>query len=67
VLLSSHLLAQVEQLCDRVGIFSRGRLIAEGSVRQLAERAGDRAMSLDEVYRRLAAAAAAEGGDGRAA
>ena len=67
VLLSSHLLAQVERLCDRVGIFSRGRLVAEGSVSELAARAGDRALSLDEVYRRLAAAAAMEGSDGRAA
>jgi ABC-2 type transport system ATP-binding protein len=67
VLLSSHLLAQVEKLCDRVGIFSRGRLVAEGTVSELAARAGDRALSLDEVYRRLAAAAAAEGSDGRAA
>lgn len=54
VLLSSHLLSQVEQLCDRVGIFSRGRLVAEGSVEALAERAGDPRLSLDEVYRRLA-------------
>jgi ABC-2 type transport system ATP-binding protein len=58
VLLSSHLLSQVEQLCDRVGIFSHGRLIAEGRVAELAERAGDRTLSLDEVYRRLAAAEA---------
>lgn len=57
VLLSSHLLAQVEQLCDRVGIFSHGRLIAEGSVAELGARAGDPAMRLDEVYRRLAVAA----------
>lgn len=67
VLLSSHLLAQVEKLCDRVGIFSRGRLVAEGTVSELAARAGDRALSLDDVYRRLAAAAAAQGSDGRAA
>jgi ABC-2 type transport system ATP-binding protein len=60
VLLSSHLLAQVEQLCDRVGIFSHGRLIAEGSVADLAERAGDRQLALDEVYRRLAASAERE-------
>ena len=64
VLLSSHLLAQVEQLCDRVGIFSRGHLIAEGTVAELAERAGDRKLALDEVYRRLAAETAR---DGRAA
>ena len=53
VLLSSHLLGQVEQLCDRVGIFSRGQLIAEGSLTDLATLAGDRRLSLDEVYRRL--------------
>lgn len=56
VLLSSHLLSQVERLCDRVGIFSRGRLLAEGSVAELAERAGSPADGLDEVYRRLTAA-----------
>jgi len=53
VLLSSHLLAQVERLCDRVGIFSRGRLVAEGSVAELAERAGVTSGGLDEVYRRF--------------
>jgi ABC-2 type transport system ATP-binding protein len=65
VLLSSHLLAQVQQLCDRVGIFSRGRLIAEGSVGELAERAGEPGLSLDDIYRRLEAAAG--GSDDRAA
>ena len=55
VLLSSHLLSQVEQLCDRVGIFSHGRLVAEGPGPELAERAGDPDLSLDEVYRRLEA------------
>lgn len=60
VLLSSHLLSQVEQLCDRVGIFSHGRLVAEGAVADLAERAGDRALHLDDVYRRLAASAEIE-------
>jgi ABC-2 type transport system ATP-binding protein len=53
VLLASHLLAQVEGVCDRAGIFRGGRLIAEGSVRELALRAGGRGLSLDEAYRRL--------------
>ena len=53
VLLASHLLAQVEGVCDRAGIFRGGRLIAEGSVRELALRAGGRELSLDEAYRRL--------------
>jgi ABC-2 type transport system ATP-binding protein len=55
ILLSSHLLSQVQQLCDRVGIFSRGRLIAEGALAALAARAGDASLPLDEVYRRLEA------------
>lgn len=36
IFLSSHLLAEVKQLCDRVGILKRGKLIAIGSVRELA-------------------------------
>ena len=32
VLLSSHLLAEVEQLCDRVGIVHTGRLLYEGTI-----------------------------------
>jgi len=36
VLLSSHLLDQVQAICHRVGIFYEGRLIAEGPVRDLA-------------------------------
>ncbi|MQA63660.1 MAG: ATP-binding cassette domain-containing protein [Actinophytocola sp.] len=35
VLLSSHLLAEVEQICDRVGVISGGRLVAEASVTEL--------------------------------
>lgn len=63
ILLSSHLLGQVQQLCDRVGIFSRGRLIAEGRLGELAALAGDETLSLDEVYRRLEAAAEGTHGD----
>lgn len=53
VLLSSHLLAQAEGICDRAGIFFTGRLVAEGTVAELAALAGDPALSLDEAYRRL--------------
>ncbi|MEX2458515.1 MAG: ATP-binding cassette domain-containing protein [Actinomycetota bacterium] len=35
VFLSSHQLHEVQQVCDHVAILSRGRLIAQGSVREL--------------------------------
>ncbi len=35
VLLSSHLMPEVEQVCDRVGVLNRGSLVAEGTVEQL--------------------------------
>jgi len=42
VLLSSHLLHQVHQVCDRVAIFNKGRILAQGRMAQLAEElAGD--------------------------
>lgn len=36
VLLSSHHLHQVQQICDRVGLFVQGKLIAKGDVRSLS-------------------------------
>ncbi|HSI77565.1 MAG TPA: ABC transporter ATP-binding protein [Lunatimonas sp.] len=36
VLLSSHHLHQVQQICARVGLFVQGRLLASGSVEELA-------------------------------
>ncbi|QHW34083.1 ABC transporter ATP-binding protein [Paenibacillus rhizovicinus] len=41
VLLSSHHLHQVQQICDRVGLFVRGELIASGDVDSLAEQLDD--------------------------
>lgn len=41
VLLSSHLLAQAEEICDRVGILARGRLVREGRLLDLIA-VGDR-------------------------
>jgi len=36
VLLSSHHLHQVQQICDRVGLFVRGKLIASGDIESLS-------------------------------
>jgi lipooligosaccharide transport system ATP-binding protein len=38
VLLTTHYMDEAERLCDRVGIVSAGRMIAEGSPRELIER-----------------------------
>jgi ABC-2 type transport system ATP-binding protein len=35
VFLSSHLLHEVEQVCDRVAVLNRGRVVAQGSVEDL--------------------------------
>ncbi|MBV9959114.1 MAG: ABC transporter ATP-binding protein, partial [Acidobacteria bacterium] len=35
VMLSSHLLNEVEQLCNRIAIIDRGRLLYEGSLEKL--------------------------------
>ncbi|MFN3717464.1 MAG: ABC transporter ATP-binding protein [Rhizobium rhizophilum] len=40
VLLSSHLLDEVERVCDRVAILQHGRLVAEGAVADLLDREG---------------------------
>lgn len=37
VLVSSHLLAEVEQICSHVGVMSRGRLVAQGSLTELQD------------------------------
>lgn len=37
ILLSSHHLHQVQQICDRVGIFVDGKLLAKGNISELAE------------------------------
>ncbi len=40
VILSSHLLNEVEQVCDSVAILSHGRLIAQGNVAELLQERG---------------------------
>jgi ABC-2 type transport system ATP-binding protein len=39
IFLSSHLLHEIEQVCDRVLILDKGRLIAQGGVSELLSRA----------------------------
>ncbi len=48
VFFSTHLLDQVERLCDRVAIMSRGRIAAQGTIAELRESAG--AQSLEGAF-----------------
>jgi ABC-2 type transport system ATP-binding protein len=53
VLLSSHLLHQVQRICDRVGILNRGRLVASGTIAELINRKtaeGVQLSSLEDIY-----------------
>jgi len=47
ILLSSHLLNQVQSVCDRIGIFASGRLIGQGTMDELAARFGEGAAHLE--------------------
>jgi ABC-2 type transport system ATP-binding protein len=53
VLLSSHLLQQVQKICHRIGIMIKGRMVAQGPIDQLAKEKfgiGKEAYSLEEIY-----------------
>ena len=49
VLITSHLLAQIEDICDRVAILDRGRLILEGAVRDLVGRTDRQALVVEKL------------------
>ncbi|MCE5186175.1 MAG: ABC transporter ATP-binding protein [Planctomycetaceae bacterium] len=65
VLLCSHLLADVEDICDRIGILYGGRMQVEGTVRQLLQHRDEtqiRTKKLSEpALERIRQIAAAEG------
>jgi ABC-2 type transport system ATP-binding protein len=49
VLITSHLLAQIEDICDRVAILDRGHLILEGAVGELVGRQAQQALRVDAL------------------
>jgi ABC-2 type transport system ATP-binding protein len=53
ILLSSHLLHQVQKICHRVGIMIKGRMVAQGRLDRLAEEKlgiGQEKYTLEEIY-----------------
>lgn len=65
VLLSSHLLAQVQDVCDAVGILANGVLVREGTVAELLNVANQTDVLIEnaspDVLREIAATAARNG------
>ncbi len=48
VIYSTHVMSEVEKLCDTIGIIHGGRLVAEGTLAQLQARLGERDM--EEIF-----------------
>jgi ABC-2 type transport system ATP-binding protein len=63
VFMSTHTLAVAEDICDRIGIIHRGRLIAEGSMDELRRDMADGASNLEAVFINLTQAPAEAPGE----
>jgi sodium transport system ATP-binding protein len=48
VIYSTHVMSEVEKLCDMIGIIHGGRLVAEGTLLQLQQRFGEQ--DLEEIF-----------------
>jgi ABC-2 type transport system ATP-binding protein len=61
VFVSSHLLVEVEAMCDRVGVLAHGKLLAEGPPGSLRGFADHARIEVDDVARALAVLASIDG------
>jgi ABC-2 type transport system ATP-binding protein len=53
ILLSSHMLQQVQKICHRIGIMIKGRMVAQGTIDQLAQEkfgVGQEQYTLEQIY-----------------
>jgi len=66
IMLSSHILDRVQAICDRVALFSKGRIAIEGTVRELAAQVlgGGHVLQVDSDFDPQALAALFSGLDG---
>ena len=37
IIFSSHIMAEVQRLCDRIAIMNRGKILAQGSIEELSQ------------------------------
>jgi ABC-2 type transport system ATP-binding protein len=47
ILLSSHILSEISQTCDRLLVIQRGEIVAQGSEQELASRMGDTGATIE--------------------
>ena len=50
ILLTTHLMEEVESLCDRLGIMNEGRMVALGTPEELKAKIGNPEATLDDVF-----------------
>ena len=50
VIMTTHILEIAERMADRIGVISNGRLIAEGTLEELARASGRGTASLEELF-----------------
>jgi ABC-2 type transport system ATP-binding protein len=55
VIMTTHILEVAERMAERIGVISKGRLIAEGTLEELRRRAGKGDTSLEDIFLNLVA------------
>ena len=55
VIMTTHILEVAERMAERIGVISKGRLIAEGTLEDLRDQAGRKNSSLEEIFLDLVA------------
>ncbi|WHY88056.1 ABC transporter ATP-binding protein [Neobacillus novalis] len=53
ILISSHILPELAEMCDTIGIIDQGRLVAEGSVNEIQQRLRGEKLIIAKLYREL--------------
>ena len=53
IILTTHILEVAERLAERIGIIDRGRMIAEGTLKELTSRVGGEGKNLEDLFLEL--------------
>ena len=53
ILMSTHIMEQAQNLCTRIGIINKGRMVAEGTFEELQSIAFNSGSSLEEIFLQL--------------